>query len=219
MAWGIGWGLLIIFILVLIVAYVIIQETRAQQHWRGLVAGGDVDAVRTLIEDQVEEWRRERPPRDMPASLWQGIQNAELLEVGADYARISTAAEGQYALMGGERREVSSPLDEAMRLTVKLADRFLYDVPNVRLDRVQVDVYTSFRQEHGLASQRCILSTVARRDVAADVDWDGAMPEEIVRQFGGVYRVDELGSPLSVEPIGGEVQGGEGSPDGREGSS
>lgn len=201
MAWGIGWGLLAIFVLALFVSYVIIQETRAQQYWRQLVRQGDVSAIRAIIEKEVAAWREQRPPRGVAASLWQGLQNVELVDVGADYLRINAAAEGQYALVGGERREVLSPLAEAMQLTVTLADRFLYDIPNVELSTVQVDVYTTFRQEHGRATQRCILSTLVRRDDAADVDWDGGSAEEIVRRFGGRFELDENGAPQPIEPV------------------
>lgn len=209
MAWGIGWGLLVIFVLAVLVSYVIIQETRAQQHWRQLVRQGDVGAIRAIIEKEVAAWREERPPRGVAASLWQGVQNVELVDVQADYVRVSAAAEAQYALVGAERREVSSPLVEAMKLTVKLADRFLYDIPNVELDAVQIDVYTTFRQEHGTAVQRCILSTLVRREDAADVDWDAGSPEEIVRRFGGRYELDEHGAPQPIEPIGAPARAGD----------
>ncbi len=203
MGWGIGWGILVIFVLVLLVAYAIIQETRAQLHWRGLVQQGDVDAVRMLVEQAMAEWRSERPPPDVPGSIWQAISSADLVDVRADFVRVSAAAEGRFATAEGRRREVSSALDEAMTLTVRLADRFLYDIPNLQLDAVQVDVYTTFREERGPASQQCILTTLVQREDAAEIDWDGAPAEEIVQRFGGHYELDDYGAPRPVEPLGG----------------
>lgn len=195
-----GWALIVIAIVVVVIAYVVIQETRAQEHWRGLVRRGDVDAVRTLVLQQVADWRKERPPAGMAASVWHGVESAEVVEVTPDAVRLSATAEGQFALVEGQRREVSTALEQAMAVTAALAERLLYDVPNVRLDRAQVDVYTTFRQEHGPGEQRCILSTVADRESAADVDWDEDPPEAIVRRFGGRCTRDAQGQPQAIEP-------------------
>jgi len=197
--WGIGWGLLIVTIIVALVTYVIVQEMRAQQHWRRLVEQGDLDAIRQIVQSEVERWREDRPPRDVPPSLWHGVQTVELLEVGRDYVRLTCTAEGQYAMMDGQRREVSTALSEGMKLTVKLADMFLYDIPNLRLDRVQIDVYTTFRDRRGAATQDCILSTLVRRSDAQRVDWE-ASPEGIVATFGGRFRRDHSGAALPIEP-------------------
>ena len=58
------------------------------------------------------------------------MQSAELVEVRPDGVRFSASADGQYASVDGERREVSGPLIEGMRVTAKLADMALYDIPN-----------------------------------------------------------------------------------------
>jgi hypothetical protein len=198
-AWGIGWGLLIILIIVALVSYVIVQEMRAQQYWRRLVQQGDLDAIRRVVQSEVERWREDRPPSDVPAFLWHGVQTVEILEVGRDYLRLTCTAEGQYAMLGGKRREVSTALSEGMRLTAKLADMLLYDIPNLRLDRLQIDVYTAFRNRRGAATQDCILSTLVRRSDAQRVDWE-ASPEEIVATFGGRFRRDHSGAALPIEP-------------------
>ena len=57
------WGILIVVGLLLFTAYVIVQETRAQMHWRGLVEGGDVEAIKTLLEDEIEDWHNAARPR------------------------------------------------------------------------------------------------------------------------------------------------------------
>jgi hypothetical protein len=198
--WGIGWALLIVAVIVALITYVIVQEMRAQQYWRRLVEQGDLDAIRRVVQSEVERWREDRPPSDVPVSLWRGVQTVELLEVGRDYLRLTCTAEGQYAMLDGQRREVSTALSEGMKLTAKLADMFLYDIPNLRLDRVQIDVYTAFRDRRGAATQDCILSTLVRRSDAQRVDWEGFSPEEIVAAFGGRFRRDHGGAALPIEP-------------------
>lgn len=212
MGWGIGWGLLIVAIIVALITYVIVQEMRAQQHWRRLVQQGDLDAIRQIVQSEVERWREDRPPRDVPPSLWHGVQTVELLEIGGDYVRLTCAAEGQYAMVDGQRREVSTALSEGMKLTAKLADMFLYDIPNLRLDRVQIDVYTTFRDRRGAATQDCILSTLVRRSDAQYVDWEASSPEEIVAIFGGRFRRDQSGAALPIEPDAESVRVGPSEP-------
>jgi hypothetical protein len=211
-AWGIGWGLLVIFVVALFIAYVVLQETRAQRYWRRLVAAGDVDAIRRILEAEVERWKTERMPKGVDASLWHGVQTVELAEVGADFARVSCGAEGQYALVDGQRREVSSALQEGMKLTVKLADMLLYDIPNLRLAQVHIDVYATFREAAVGASQRCILSTSVRRSEVEDLDWEGTPPEEIVARLGGRFQADAHGAPQPIEPL--EVAAGQRGPEG-----
>ncbi len=197
MEWGIG----IVLVIVLLVAYAIVQETRAQLHWRGLVEQGDVDAIRELLETEVERWRSERVPKDVPALLWHGVQTAELTDITANGARLNCSAEGEHALVGGQRVETSTPLVEGMKITKKLADMVLYDVPNVKLDHVQVDVYTSFRNEQGHADSRCILSSLVRRSDVEDLDWEGISPREFARTVGGRFSEDDSGAPHPVEPL------------------
>ena len=211
MGWGIGWGLLIVAIIVALITYVIVQEMRAQRHWRRLVEQGDLDAIRRIVQSEVERWREDRPPTDVPASLWHGVQTVELLEIGCDYLRLTCAAEGQYAMVDGQRREVSTAISEGMKLTAKLADMFLYDIPNLRLDRIQIDVYTAFRDRRGAATQDCILSTLVRRSDAQRVDWE-ASPEEIVATFGGRFRRDHSGAAFPIEPDAEAVRVGSSEP-------
>jgi len=211
-AWGIGWGLLVVFVVALFITYVILQETRAQRHWRRLVDAGDVDAIRRILEAEVQRWKTERMPKGVEASLWHGVQTVELVDVGADFARVSCSAEGQYALVGGERREISSALREGMRLTVKLADMLLYDIPNLRLGQVHIDVYATFREAAVGASQRCILSTMVPRSEVEDLDWETTPPEEVVARLGGRFQADAHGAPQPIEPL--EVAAGQREPGG-----
>lgn len=195
------WGILVIVLILLFVAFVIVQETFAQLHWRGLVEGGDLSAIRELLDEEAEHWRTSRVPRGTPALLWHGVQTVELLDVTRDGARLSCNAEGEFALNNGRRVETSSPLAEGMKITKKLAEMSLYDVPNVKLDHVQIDVYTSFRDEAGHAEPRCILSTRVERDRVAIVDWEEISAPDFVALNDGYFVTGHDGAVHPIEPL------------------
>jgi len=195
------WGILVILAILLFTSYVIVQETRAQLFWRGLVEKGDLKAIRELIETEIDTWHRARVPRGTPAMLWHGIQTVELLDVTEHGARVSCNAEGEYALVNGRRLETSSPLSEGMKITMKLAEMLLYDVPNVKLDHFQIDVYTSFRDESGHAEPRCILSTLVQRSAVEDFDWENDTSVSFVEVAGGRFDAARDGSLKVIEPF------------------
>jgi hypothetical protein len=195
------YGIIAVILILTFVSYAIVQETRAQLHWRGLVQGGDVDAIRKLMEDEVERWHSERVPKSTPALLWHGIQTVELIDVGPKGVHVNCSAEGEYSLVDGRRIETSSPVAEGKKITQKLADMLLYDVPNVRPDYAQIDVYTSFRDDHGHAETRCILSTVVTRHDVEDLDWEATPPDEFVEVTGGRYAIDASGALSAIEPF------------------
>jgi hypothetical protein len=194
------WAVLIIVVFGLFLAYIIFQETRAHTYWRSLVAKGDVDAIRMLLEQEIQRWKTARVPKEVPAALWHGVQTAELVAVGADAAQLTCAAEGEYRFSGGRPQEVASPLDAGMRLAAKLAEMVLYDVPNLRLAAVRVDVYSTFHTADGLPNQRCILSTLAERADADDLDWEALRPHEVLDRFATTYHVDERGLAQPIDP-------------------
>ena len=195
------WGILIILIILLFTSYVIVQETRAQLFWRDLVEKGDLKAIRELLEQEIETWHRARVPRGTPALLWHGVQTVELLDVTEHAARVSCSAEGEYALVAGKRVETSSPLSEGMKITMKLAEMLLYDVPNVKLDQVQIDVYTSFRDDSGRAEPRCVLSTLVRRSNVEQFDWEASSPSEFVMLNEGRFVAEPDGRVSAIEPL------------------
>jgi hypothetical protein len=195
------WGILIILAILLFTSYVIVQETRAQLFWRGLVQQGDLKAIRELLETEIETWHQARVPRGTPALLWHGVQTVELLDVTEHGARVSCTAEGEYALVGGKRVETSSPLSEGMKTTMKLAEMLLYDVPNAKLDHFQIDVYTSFRDESGRAEPRCILSTLVQRGLVEDFDWENESATAFVTRNNGRFAAETDGSLTRVEPL------------------
>ena len=206
MGWGLGVGIIIVSLLLAFIAYIIVQETRTHRFWQRKVEEGDLEMIKQLVQVEVERWRTERPPKGTPASVWQGIQNVEIVEIGVDYLRASTTAEPQFALVGGERRQVSNAVEEAKRVTARLAERLLYDIPHVRAQRVQIDVYSTFHEPDGSATQRCIASTLVERAVAAEVDWDNDPPEVVAEQLGAKYELDAHGNPVPFEPDTNEVR-------------
>lgn len=197
--WGLAFGSVLVLLLFLFIGYIVIQGTRVQLAWRQRVQEGDVDAIQTLVSEEVGRWKTARMPKGMQPSVWHGVQSAELLEVTPDSFRLSALAEGQYAQVSGDRREVSSALREGMKLTAQLADMAFYDIPNVVLPYVQIDIYSTFRDVRG-ATQQCILSTLATRSIAAEIDWESMDAEDIARAFGARYALDDRGNPLPIEP-------------------
>jgi hypothetical protein len=103
--------------------------------------------------------------------------------------------------MNGRRVETSSPLAEGMKITKKLAEMALYDVPNVKLDHVQIDVYTSFRDEAGYAEPRCILSTLVQRHQVELVDWEQISAADFVSLNGGHFAAGADGAMHPIEPL------------------
>jgi hypothetical protein len=200
MTWGLTVGIFFVALLFAFIGFVIFQEARTHRFWRRRVEEGDLEMIGQLVRAEVERWRTERPPKGMAASVWQGVQGVELIELGSDYIRASTTAEPVFALVGGSRRQVSSALDEARRITAHLAERFFYDVPHVRPDRVQIDVYTTFHSLGDEATQRCIMSTIANRTAAAEVDWDNDPPEVTAERLGARYQTDLRGEPVPIDP-------------------
>jgi hypothetical protein len=152
-------------------------------------------------------WRRARPPKDVPSSLWAGVQGAQLVAVTLDSATLSAAADGEFRTEDGRRVQVSSALDEAIALAAKLADMMLYDVPNLRLSRVRIDVYSTFTGNDGVPVQQPVLTTTADRADADALSWDALTPAEVLARFATVY--DRLptgqGAPITLAPIEGSL--------------
>lgn len=196
--WGLAVAVVFMLFLLAFVAYIVLQGTRTQMAWRERAEQGDLGVIRTLVADEIERWKTARMPRGQDAGVWHGVQSAELIDVTPRSVRLTASAEGAYALVDGERREVSSAFRDGLRVTAKLADLTLYEIPNVRLAAVQIDIYSTYRDEHG-AAQRCIISTVCERALAQEIDWDEDDAEDIVRTFGGRFLLDDRGNALPIE--------------------
>jgi uncharacterized membrane protein YciS (DUF1049 family) len=197
--YGLAVAIAFLFVLFLIVGWVIVQGTRAQLEWRRLVDSGDISAITTLVSDELTRWKTIRMPKGMQPSIWHGVQSAEFVEATPEGVRISATSEAQYATVDGQRQETSSPFNEARKVTAKLADMVLYDIPNVKLPYVQVDIYITYRTD-AESTQRCVLSTICKREIADVLAWEEMDAEEVVTAFGGRYVLDDRGNPLAVDP-------------------
>ena len=189
----------------LFVGWVISTEMFQQRSWRKRVASGDHEIVEALILEAMASWRGTRPPRDVPASLWAGVQRAELAAATAELAVVQSSAEGEFRSVEGRRELVSSALDEALALAARLVEMMLYDVPNLSLGSVRVDVYSTFTTDAGAAVQKPILTTTAHRSDADAIDWDDLAPAETLARFETAWEATESGlaAPITLPPIPG----------------
>jgi hypothetical protein len=74
-------------------------------------------------------------------------------------------------------------------------------VPNVKLDHFQVDVYTSFRDASGHAEPRCVLSTLVRRSVVEDFDWENDTATSFVELNNARFDADRDGAVKVIQPL------------------
>lgn len=189
----------------LFVGWIIATEMFQHRAWRRRVESGDVGIIAALVEEAMGTWRRSRPPRGVPAHLWAGVQGAQVAAIDAESVTVSAAAEGQFRTEGGRRVQVQSAVDEAEELAVRLVDMMLYDVPNLRLRRVRVDIYTTFTGDQGIPVQKPILTTTAYRSEADAIDWEALRPREILDRFETTVGRTATGAPapITLPPIEG----------------
>ena len=194
------WAVAGIGVFFLFLAYIVVQGTRAATAWRKAAAAGDVDVIRRIIEDAIGAWRSMKRPTEVPSEVWRGIQSMEVVEVAADSACVSCQAESEYRLLNGHWVEMANPLQQGMAITARAADMLLYELPHLRLERVQIDIYTTFRQADGTGDRRCVLSTPATREAARQLDWENWTAADIVEALGGRFRLGDSGQPLPIDP-------------------
>ncbi len=199
-------GAVLVLAIFLLAGWAVSTEMFRHRAWRRRVEAGDVSTVTALIEEAMGSWRRGRPPHGLAAHTWAGIQAAQLTAVTTISATLSTAAEGTFRTEDGQRRPVTTALDEAMVLAARLVDMMLYDVPNLRLDSVRVDVYSTFAGETGQPVQRPVLTTTAGRQAADALPWETLTPEEVLARFETLFRRGTAGQPAPIElpPLVGE---------------
>ncbi|MDZ7728239.1 MAG: hypothetical protein U5Q44_08595 [Dehalococcoidia bacterium] len=141
MIFAIGLGLAAIVFL--FVGWAVTTEMLQQRWWRNKVSEGDVDIIAAMLEESLENWRRGRAPKDIPANRWAAIHSTEVVAVSPDPGvTLGTALVPEYRTEGGERVKVTDDLDEATALAAKLLDMVMYDVPNLRLASARIDIYT-----------------------------------------------------------------------------
>lgn len=195
------WAIAGIFVVFLVIAYIVVQGTRAAMAWRNAAAAGDTDVIRDIVEDAVRAWSSQKRPKDVRVEVWRGIQGMQVTEVADGYVRVSVSAESEYRQDGGRWVEVSNPLQSGTEITGKTLEMLLYELPHYRPETVQVDVYTQYRDESGSTQRDCVLTTLATREQARAVDWDEWTAGEIVQAFSGVSRLADNGRPLPIEPL------------------
>lgn len=210
-------GSIVVLVIFLGTGWAVATEMFQQRHWRKRVESGDTRILVALIEEALATWRRARPPRGTAAALWAGVQGVQLVAVTEDSATVSTSSEGEFRTEGGQRVQVSTALDEAIALATKVADMMLYDVPNLHLRGVRVDVYSTFAGDGGLPVQRPILSTRATRAMADSLTWEAMTPEEILGRFETLYDRAANGQGKPIEPP--PVEGGLPAPEAAQGDA
>ena len=193
------WAILVIFVLVLLLSYIIVQGTRAALAWRRAAEAGDVKVIRDIVEDAISMWHTMKRPKEVPPDVWRGVQSIQLIDVAPDFVRVSCQAASEYKMFDGRWIEVRNPLQEGMAIGAKTAEMLFYELPHYRPDSIQVDVYTSFRGGDAFTNIECILSIEANRDMAREVDWDEWSANETADHLGARYRLGERGQPLPIE--------------------
>ncbi len=189
-------GLTLFFLLV---TYIVVQGSRAAMAWRTAALKGDVKVIRMIVEDSLNAWRSIKRPQAVPPDVWRGIQSMQLTDMAADFVRVSCQAQSEYRMAEGRWVEVRNPLQEGIEITARAADMLLYEMPHYRPERIQIDVYTTFREGEGPTQNVCIMSTSASREQAREVDWEDWTAGEIVNALRGRYRLGEFGQPLAIE--------------------
>jgi hypothetical protein len=192
-------GMVVTLAIFLVVGWAVSAEMFQHRSWRKRVESGDLDIVAALIEEALATWRKGRPPRGTPASLWAGIQEAQLIAVEQHGATVSSSAEAEFRTEGGQRVQVASALDSGIALASKLLDMILYDVPNLRLGYVRTDIYSTFAGADGTPEQRPIITVTAGRSTADSLDWEALTPEEVLGRFGATYERAAAGQPVPIE--------------------
>ena len=193
------WALLGLTIFFLLVTYIIVQGSRAALAWRSAAAGGDVNVIRMIVDDSLSAWRSGKRPKNVAPDVWRGIQSMQLTDLAPDFVRVSAQAQSEYRLQDGAWTEVQNPLQEAIEITARAADMLFYDMPHYRPERIQIDVYTAFRDGEGPTRNVCIMSTSATREQAREADWEEWSAADIVDTLGARYRPGEFGQPLPIE--------------------
>jgi hypothetical protein len=179
------WGILLIVLLGVLLGFLVLQATFASRHWDRVIAEGNRGALAEAIDDALDGWRDARPPKGTPPADSQALQSVTL--VGADNrrCRVSLLAGADVRVADNKRREAGTPVDVGRRAAVTMAERLLYEIPHVRFDEVQVDVYGPAENGggSGAGTQHCLLTTRVTRDAAYNSEWDEAEPHEILASW------------------------------------
>lgn len=192
-------GSLLVLAVFVLVGWAVSVEMFRHRWWRRRVESGDLRVIAGLILEAMATWRRARPPRELSPAVWAGIQSAELVAVSPECATVSAVAEPEYRTEGGQRVLVTPLFEVAQHVAARLIDMMLYDVPNLRMSRIRVDIYATFTGDDAVPVQRPILSSMATREAAEGLPWESLQPPEVLARFQTTYRLGSAGQPLPID--------------------
>ena len=188
----------VIFVLVTGLFIVMIKEVRTHRFWQDLVAANDIDAIRGILDQEVERWRTMRPPKGVAAGVWRGVQSMSVLQANARYVALTTSADADFRIVEGRQTQVATALDTAFATAMRLVEMVFYDVPDYRPEVVRVDVYTTYHDAQGRAESQPILSVTADRADAMRLDW-GIPPRELALAFEASFRLGPGDDALPID--------------------
>ncbi len=194
---GVTIGFAIIAVLFGGIGLLLFKEARTHRFWRQLVAQNDMEAIRGILEQEIEHWRTQRPPKDVSAAVWAGVQGLDLVGASAQHVRVSTSADPEFGVVDGKREQIASSLDTAYATAMRLVEMIFYDVPNFRPGYVRVDIYTTFRDADGQAEALPILSVQADRQSALSLDWN-VPPAVLAHEFETTANRAPNGEPRPI---------------------
>ena len=194
-------GVTIAFLVIAVIfggiGLVLFKEARTHRFWRQLVAQNDMRAIQGILDQEIEHWRTQRPPKDVSAAVWAGVQGLDLVSASAHHVRVSTSADPEFGTVEGKREQIASSLDTAYATALRLVEMIFYDIPNFRPNDVRVDVYTTFRNAEGVAEALPILCVEADRRSAMSLDWNLPAPA-LAREFETTVNRAPTGEPRPI---------------------
>lgn len=180
------------------IGLLLFKEARTHRFWRQLVAQNDMEAIRGILDQEIEHWRTQRPPKDVSAAVWAGVQGLDLVGASARHVHVSTSADPEFGVVDGKREQVATSLDTAYSTAMRLVEMIFYDLPNFRPDHVRVDIFTTFRDAAGSAEALPILSVQADRRSAMSLDWN--LPAAVLaREFETTANRAPNGEPRPIQ--------------------
>ena len=195
---GVTIGFLIVALLFGGIGLLLFKEARTHRFWRQLVAQNDLEAIRGILDREVERWKTQRPPKGVSAVVWAGVQGMDVVAASAKYVRVSTSASPEFGAVDGERRQLASSLEVAYEAAMRLVEMIFYDVPDFRPGAVRVDVYATFSDTDGASASHPILSIFADRADAMSIDWD-LPPQVLAGRFQATVNRAPNGEARPIE--------------------
>lgn len=198
---GVTIGFALVALLFGAIGLVLFKEARTHRFWRQLVAQNDLEAIRGILDREVERWKTQRPPKGVSSVVWAGVQGMDVVAASAKYVRVSTSASAEFGAVDGVRRQTASSLDVAYEAAMRLVEMIFYDVPDFRPGAVRVDVYATFASVGGESESHPILSVFADRSEAMSIDWNLA-PRALAARFSTVVNRSSSGEarPIALPP-------------------